>query len=95
MKRPPQAAALRALHCNILKRHCAPDGKFSRCTALPHPAATYITNTEALAANAANVRLRPIAVIRREPKAYGADIPLPVVREPPLSGCCGWKADRR
>jgi DNA-binding CsgD family transcriptional regulator len=37
-----------------------------------------------------NGSCRPIAVIRRQPKAYGADIPLPMVREPPLSGCHGW-----
>jgi len=34
-----------------------------------------------------NVRFRPIAVIGREPKAYGTEIPLRVVRERSLSGC--------
>ena len=40
---------------------------------------------------------RPLAthsVLRRERKAYGANIALPVVRQPPLSGCHGWKAAR-
>jgi hypothetical protein len=37
-----------------------------------------------------NVRFHSIANIRDEPKAY-ADIPLLVVREPPLNGCYGWK----
>lgn len=39
------------------------------------------------------ITIKAQTVIRREPKAYGADIPLPVVREPLLSGRYGWKAD--